>query len=95
MLTVLLTCLLMAGQEFVPPQDWTLTKVIGPADMTGKNILTYNNFGECYTDEACRKRIQSGNAVPNATRILLTRQIKPGETVTPPQGCQVGLEAKE
>lgn len=35
MITILLTCLLLAGETFTPPADWTIETIIGGGKYTG------------------------------------------------------------
>lgn len=74
MMTIALVCAISA--TFLPPTDWKIVKiepaVYRPADPTQVFLTNPPTYDKGHFAQAT---------------IHLTRQIKPGESVTPPAGC--------
>ena len=83
MLTVLVTCLVLASATFTPPAGWEILKIVGGRHEDSL-ALCVNLHG------AVRK---CDEAPYNRTQVHLRREIKPGEIIDLPQGCTVSVEA--
>lgn len=82
MLTVLLTCLLTAGVEFVQPAGWTVEKVVGGGkpEISLFSVHPVSCVDSRGMPQLCPEPVR-------LTRVLLRRQISPGESATVPEGC--------
>lgn len=82
MITVLVTCWLLAGATFLPVDGWQIEKVIGGGvpEFSGQMHLVYCGAKGC--PEPDRR-----------TQVYLRRTLQPGQTVNAPPGCSVSLEA--
>jgi hypothetical protein len=93
MITVLLTCLVLAGSPFIPPKEWSVDKVEVPLGVISNAWTTApcspGQFGQC---------LQWAGPLEGeglSVKVHLRRTLKPGERVDAPERCQVAVEAEQ
>ena len=81
MFILLVTCLLTAGQVFVPPQGWDIVKVIGGGE---RYAFSVSDIPRCVW---LNGTITCSEKPSNAGAVYLQRTIQEGATVEAPPGC--------
>lgn len=90
MLTLIATCLLVAGTIFTPLPAWTITEIRGGGKLESSFFSIY--------PVACVDKSSNPTVCPepdHRTRITMQRTLAPGQIAEPPQGCTLTIEAKE
>ena len=83
MITILLTCLLLAGETFALPADWTLEKIVGG----GRPALSF------ISGTVCMDKVGMAMPCPEPrfeTRVTIRREVRFSPAALPKEAIPVG-----
>ena len=78
-ITISLICVVLAGNPFVPPDDWKVEKIEIPMNYSYVYTLGYQ---QPFTLESTEQTVN----------VHLKRELNPGEIVEPPKQCVITIK---